>query len=189
MTDSLKWRKLDYVENGEFYSISLDFPYSIRNDRNGRILNPYLHKTGYYRVDLYANNKRKTYNHHNLIWISHYGTYDKSKYMIDHHDRCRSNNNISNLRLVSRSINGMNRKADSGKEFNYYTNLPDKIVINEEHNIYYCKAYNKFFRKVLNDYRELHERKHSQNNGTIILWRVNGKLFHFTTTHFRDTLT
>jgi len=41
MNQTLKWKKLDFVENGQNYSINLDTN-EIRNDKTDRILKPWL---------------------------------------------------------------------------------------------------------------------------------------------------
>ena len=188
MDQSFKWKKLSFVEYGDNYSICMNYPYDVRNDKTGRILKPHLTKDGYYQICLCMNNHRKHYYHHMLIWISHFGSYDKIQYDIDHVDHNRINNHIDNLRLVSRSLNAINMSKYKSKQFDFYNELPDKIVINEEHKIYYCKQYDKFFRFVVSEYREIRERKRSDNNGTLIKWYKDYKQYYFTTTTFRQTL-
>ena len=188
MDQSFKWKQLSFVEYGDNYSICMNYPYDVRNDKTGRILKPHLTKDGYYQICLCMNNHRKHYYHHVLIWISHFGSYDKTQYDIDHRDHDRANNHIENLRLVSKSLNNINISKKNGKQFEYYDELPDKIVINEEQGIYFCRQYDKFFRLVVNEYREIHECKRSDSNGTRIIWHKDNKDYSFTTTHFRDNL-
>ena len=188
MEQTLKWRKLDFVENGDNYSICMEYPYDVRNDKTNRILKPYLKKDGYYRIGLYKNKHGKKYQYHMLIWIAFNGLYDKTKFDIDHKNHIRSDNRIDNLRLVSKSLNNINRSNFKGKTFEYYDDLPDKIVINEECKVYYCRQYDKFFRFVVSEYREIHECKRSDSNGTRIIWHKDNKDYSFTTTHFRNNL-
>ena len=47
---------------------------------------------------------------HRIIWVLHNGV-DPGQDDIDHIDRDKFNNNISNLRRVSRQVNGYNREA------------------------------------------------------------------------------
>ena len=56
--------------------------------------------------------KGERFSAHRVVWILHYGKIDK-QLQIDHIDGNRSNNHISNLRLVSQEINGRNQKLQS----------------------------------------------------------------------------
>ena len=58
---------------------------------------------GYLRTDI---NMKKFYVHR-LIWMFFYG--DPNDKLVDHIDRDKSNNRIENLRLVDKSLNGLNR--------------------------------------------------------------------------------
>ena len=188
MNQSFKWKKLDMIECGQNYSINLETN-EIRNNKTGRILKPQLNNHGYYQVCLYLNGKNKKYKVHQIIWISHYGLYDTSKYDLDHFDHNRTNNHISNLRLASKSLNSINRSQHNGKSFDYQSELPDKITINYEHGIYFCKTFDKFYRKVAdNQFRELHESIDKRCNSTRIRWKLNNKLYNFTTSNFRDLI-
>ena len=188
MNQSFKWKNLDFIECGQHYYINLETA-EIRNDKIGIILKPQLNNKGYYQLGLRFNGKRKYYLIHQLVWYAHNGLYDTSKYDIDHIDHCRTNNNINNLRLVNRSTNNINKSHMNGKSFDYQSELPDAIIINEECKIYYCKQYDKFYRKVSdNQYRELHESKQTNCNRTYIQWRLNKKQYTFTTSNFRDLI-
>ena len=175
------------IEFGQNYSINLETA-ETRNDNTGRILKPQLTK-GYYRVRLCMNRKRKFYFVHVLVWYAHYGIYDTNKYEIDHFDHNRTNNHISNLRLASKSLNMINRSHMKGKSFDYQSQLPDAITINHEHGIYYCKQFDKFYRKVSdNQFRELREYNRKDSNGTFIRWHLNKKQYTFTTSNYRDLI-
>ena len=100
------WKKLDMIEYGMNYSINLETN-EIRNDNTCRIRKPWINK-GYYQIGLSLNGKQKKYLVHVLIWYAHYGIYDTKQYDVDHIDHNRTNNNISNLRLVSKSLNCIN---------------------------------------------------------------------------------
>ena len=187
-TNSLNWKKLDFVENGENYSICMEYPYDVRNDRTGHILKPDYH-TGYKRFYLCVNRKVKRYFHHQLVWIAHNGEYDKCLFEIDHVNHIRDDNRIENLRIVSKSQNCRNIGHNRSGSFEYKNELPDVIVVNEEHGIYYCKEYDKFYRRIVNEYRELREKKDPRNNYTYIKWRTQNKQYYFTITNFREQLT
>lgn len=180
------WRNLKFVECGDNYAINLETN-EIRNDVTGRILKTSTRK-GYKRLILSFNSKHKGYDVHQLVWIAHNGLYDTSKYVVDHEDRDKLNNNINNLRLASKSLNSINRSQQNGKSFEYQSELPDSYIIDEECEVYYCKTYDKFYRKVAdNQYRELREYKRS-NYGTRIRWSLNHKQYCFTTTNFRESI-
>jgi hypothetical protein len=55
---------------------------------------------------------------HRVIWVMHYGPIPEGM-LVDHRDRNRTNNNIQNLRLASRSLNGFNRSAYVRKPSGY----------------------------------------------------------------------
>ena len=74
-TNSLNWKKLDFIECGENYSICLETN-EVRNDRTGYILKP-NNRCGYQRISLCINGKHKHADIHQLVWIAHNGEYDK----------------------------------------------------------------------------------------------------------------
>ena len=181
------WKKLDFVECGQNYCINLETA-EIRNDKTGRIRKPHNDKDGYMHLCLNLNGKQKWYRVHILMYKAHYGDYDATKYVIDHINHVKTDNNIENLRLATISLNSINISQMRGKQFEYLSDLPDSYTINEEHGIYFCKTYNKFYRKVSeSQYREIHEEKVTRNT-TQITWIVNGKRYRYTTTSIRHTL-
>ena len=87
--------------------------YLIYND--GRVYSKYKnkflkqknYKGGYYFVNLYKNGKMKSFRIHRLVGL-HYLDNVEGKNEIDHIDRNKSNNHISNLRWCNRSENMIN---------------------------------------------------------------------------------
>lgn len=67
-------------------------------------------KDGYYIITLCKNNSHKTYPIHRLIYEAFIAPIDKDKF-IDHIDRNRMNNSLSNLRVVVQSENAKNRNG------------------------------------------------------------------------------
>jgi len=63
-TNSLNWKKLDFVDHGDNYSICLEYPYDVRNDTTGRIRKLSITNHGYYRLPLCDKGKTKYYLHH-----------------------------------------------------------------------------------------------------------------------------
>lgn len=80
---------------------------------------------GYWKLHALGNH----YKSHRLIWYMHFGKIPKD-YHIDHIDRDRQNNKISNLRAVPQTINAKNRSLNSN----------NKTGVN---NIIYAEFFNK----------------------------------------------
>ena len=186
-TNSLNWKKIDFIETGENYSICMQYPYEVRNDITGHMLKA-DRVNGYLRMSLFINGKKVRIMHHRLVWISHYGVYDEDKFVIDHINHIRDDNRIENLRLVTPSHNMINRITANGIEFDYKNELEDVIIVNEEFGVYYSKYHDKFYRKVVNEFRELHECKQPRCNGTYIRIQTDHVRFFFSTTNFREQL-
>ena len=87
--------------------------YFISNDgkvkRNEKELKPSINH-GYYQVGLWENGKRKVYQVHRLV-LTLFRDDCPNGHECDHIDRNRLNNNIDNLRWVTRSENNMNRSV------------------------------------------------------------------------------
>ncbi len=81
---------------------------SKRKYKEGRIMKPIMEKNGYYIINLYKDKKHKTMSIHRLmgeIFIPN----DNNLPYIDHIDRCKTNNSLSNLRWCSYELNNQNR--------------------------------------------------------------------------------
>ena len=86
----------------------------VKNLSNGKIKKASIDKSagGYYRIGLYKNGKESKKRIHVLI-AQAFIPNPENKSMVDHIDKVRSNNDISNLRWVTRSQNGMNSSLSS----------------------------------------------------------------------------
>ena len=68
----------------------------------------YISKTGYKRVGLCKNGKQKMFKLHRLLAI-HFIPNPENKYSVDHENRVRLDNSLSNLRWYTRTEQNNNR--------------------------------------------------------------------------------
>lgn len=102
------WKQITDYPN---YSIS-SFG-NVKNMTTGKILKNNINTYGYLRVGLYKNDKAKTFLITRLVGEHFLNNFDPLL-DIDHIDRNKQNNNINNLRSVSRSDNLRNRNKFGG---------------------------------------------------------------------------
>ena len=145
---------------------------------NGRILKPAINKGGYIRYRFKINGKVKhIFLHHIVVKLFIDPNFDSKKSEVDHKNRNKQDNSIDNLCVVSRIENQRNvSKSWNGKEFIFLDDIGEKLVINEEAQIYYSLELNKFYMKITQSgkFKELHM---SLKNGKnpCIEYRYNNK--------------
>ena len=172
------WKSLDFLENGENYSIDLSTN-TIYNKRN-KPLSPCKKKNGYFLINLCKNGKRKYYYFHRIVYEAHFGKIPDNL-VVDHIDRNPLNNDISNLRLVPKSINNMNKiKMGKGNNFDYKTDIGEFVQIHED--IFFSKTYRKFYRKIVDEFRSM--TIHKYKNCYYINWSKNKKHFNLNVTYY-----
>ena len=160
---------LDFLENGENYKIDLSTN-TIYN-KNNKPLSPYKNKTCHLQISLCKNGKRKKYYLHRVIYEAHFGKIPDNL-VVDHIDRNPENNDISNLRLVPKSINNMNlTKMGKGQNFDYKNDIGEFEQIHED--IFYSKTYRKFYRKIVEEYRSMTVYKFKRENSYYLQWSKN----------------
>jgi len=117
------WEDLKICNN---YEISRKYPYPIRNKRTKHTLKDWNDDHGYRRLQLhFGDGTKKFYNNHVLItnqWIPNDDPEHKPE--VDHINRIRSDNHISNLRWVSKSVNSFNRNSFNNVNSIWHKELP-----------------------------------------------------------------
>ena len=89
------WRSVSEYENYQVSNIG-----RVRNVSTSKILKPRLNRQGYYQVKLYQNKIVKTYRVHKLV-ANEFLIKPDDKLIIDHINRNKTDNQITNLRWVS----------------------------------------------------------------------------------------
>lgn len=112
------WLQIPYHPNYECSNLG-----NVRRLLNEKQLKFAIHDNGYYNVMLYTDNKKYNRRVSKLVWET-FNDQICGK-TIDHIDRNKLNNNISNLRCVSNREN-CNNKIYRPKQTNKY-NLTDEI--------------------------------------------------------------
>lgn len=108
---NIKLRKTEYYTIDlpneswvEFKNYYISSKGRIRHKIKNNLLKPSI-VYGYYKVRLSNNGLVSDYLIHHLVYLLFCGEYDKTKYIIDHIDGNKLNNELSNLRLLTKSQN------------------------------------------------------------------------------------
>ena len=136
--------------------------YSFKQKKDGRKIKLNPNSRGYLGFGVYNEGKYKHIMYHQLIvrlFID--PDYDSKTQEIDHLDRNKLNNSIDNLKVVSAGQNQMNLTVYKGKQAIYLEDIGENIPVNAEHNVYYSKTLDKFFRLVehIGKFRQMTEGK------------------------------
>ena len=183
----------------EDYEILNQFPFTIRKKSNHRVLSESL-SCGYVQVHL----NRKPYRKHRLIGLQFLDNPDPVNFdVIDHLNRDRTDNHLSNLRWTSSSSNSYNKSSHMGVKYQFVDDLPDDSTIidfyimkNDERKefeegkyYYYHDESNnedKFFGKITDDlYKVLHINTSKSGNEFISLRDVNNKKVYMMINRFK----
>ena len=108
----------DWKQINDYSNYTISNLGNVRNDKFGRIITGKCDTKGYNWVLLYKNSKPKKKYIHRLICEYFLDGFDPDL-EIDHIDRNRQNNNLNNLRCVSRSENNRNRTKREGCSSKY----------------------------------------------------------------------
>jgi len=93
-----------YVEGGFVYWKHKTISRGRKSERGGKRVNTYIDECGYYRIGI----ERKTYPLSRIIYQMYYGDLTP-EYEVDHIDRDKLNNHITNLRKVLQEVNKRNK--------------------------------------------------------------------------------
>jgi phosphotransferase system IIB component len=99
----MEWKIIKDYEN---YMISNT---GLVKDSKNKIIRPAIHN-GYYRIDLFKNDKRKHFKVHRLVCEAFIENPEK-KPDVDHINHNKLDNNINNLRWCTNTENSRNRKV------------------------------------------------------------------------------
>ena len=110
----------------------------------------------YYNIQLYKNNKMTSFPLHRLIYSAHYGEIPEGM-LIDHIDNNTFNNDISNLRLATRSENNHNRKVNKNNLSSGYKNI--RLTKFNTYHVQICKNYKTVYNKTFKTLEEAIENR------------------------------
>ena len=126
--DSGIWEVLKYDND---FEINTAFPYPVRRIGTDKIKKEYVDFYGYATINING----KIYKKHRLIanqWINNDSPDTKNK--VDHIDRNKLNNHISNLRWTTNKENCQNKNPTVYQNPEYLNELPSDAELIEEYN-------------------------------------------------------
>lgn len=152
------------------YEVLNVYPYIVRNRATERVLKPMLDAAGYYHFDLRNDDgERKKYKLHRIIadiFIPNPHGYP----CVDHVNRNKTDNHLSNLRWVPYSVNTRNITQKMSAVYTWIDTPPDDTVPVTQFNgwsfdrLHYSRSADMFFTDCMGQYRELviHINPHSE---------------------------
>ena len=173
------------------YEICDVFPYNIRRMRSTRNITISVDANGY----LYCRLNNKKYSHHRIVALQFIENDDPdNKTDVDHIDRVKTNNSITNLRWVTSSQNQRNRSNTRGRVIEYFDNLPDDAIAVRKYgshtveNHYYSRTADSFYcyDPELNQYRKLCVSINNNGCEYVRARNVDGKQFGITINKFKN---
>ncbi len=123
MPDNVIWKN---ITNYDKYSVSNNG--EIKNNTTNRILKYYI-RNGYKSVTLCKSNIKKTFNIHNIVAEEFLTKPLNNKYVVNHIDENKLNNNIDNLEYITyreNTIHSMTSKRS--KNLNSFNILDFKVI-------------------------------------------------------------
>ena len=143
---------LDTMEIKDYpnYLIYEDGRVYTNNKRKG-FLKPNVNKKGYHILNLYCNGKQKMFSVHRLVAL-HYIPNPDNKPQVDHIDRNKQNNHVSNLRWVTSQENIDNRDliSNTGEKYISYQKHRHRYDIRVKGNRIILKCKNHTLQDAIN---------------------------------------
>lgn len=172
------------LKDHEDYEILTTYPHTIRRKDNHHEIKENI-ENGYVRLML----KNKHYLKHRLIALQFIENDNPEiKTQVDHKNRNRTDNHISNLRWVSVKENQMN-KASSNKITYTYTNIPNDSLKITDYNTHIFESYyyyeNNFYFYNGVEYRKLHINEKKNGYKFVNMMSIKGKKIQIYLTRFK----
>ena len=117
------------------------------SEKNNKFLKPGKNNSGYEHVNLSKNGKRKDFLIHRLVGL-HYIPLVEGKDYVDHIDGNKLNNNVSNLRWVTRNENNNNFRPIQKNNKLGHKNIVKRKNGFQFSKIIYGKLYSKYHKNL-----------------------------------------
>ena len=133
MTTQQQNEAIEFVPLLDFdnYEILNTYPFTIRHKDTHRVVSESNDAYGYIIVSL----NRKQYKLHRLIALQFIHNDDPvNKYVVDHKNRNRHDNHLSNLHWTTPKSNSENRSSSNGVIYQYLDDIPDESVVVDSYN-------------------------------------------------------
>ena len=141
----------------EHYEILVDEPYTIRKKENNKPVSLYKENSGYMRLNI----GRRKYLFHVLLAKQFINNPNPSIYKyVDHINRNKLDNSLSNLRWTTSRGNSLNKSSVKNREYEFVDELPANYIEVRRYgnhnfeNLYYCDDTFYFYNDVY--YRKLY---------------------------------
>ena len=187
--------KISYFKHPIYKDYAADLNGNIYSFKFGKIklINPCENNKGYFKFSICYNGKRKTYQIHRFVFECLNNRLIEKNKDIDHIDHDRKNNNISNLREVSKLTNNLNRFTNEEID-----ELPEDAIAVEKYNshlfenLYFSPSKNCLY-KSSEDYKFKIEFKKYKNNKNYFnyktsIYDINEKSVHICLNKLRKAL-
>ena len=111
----------------EDYEIMNEYPFTIRRKIDGYNISETLDTRNNY---IYVSLNGDKYSKHRLIALQFIPNDDpKCKTYVDHRNKIRTDNHISNLHWVTPRFNSFNKLSNAGIEYEYFDDIPDDSIV------------------------------------------------------------